>query len=735
MGQWSRLVIVSVFLLTAVAPVLADEGQWPPDLIGQLDWPALEARGLTLKPEQIWDGEPTGLASAVVNLEGCTGAFVSAHGLLISNHHCLFTAIQEHSTPEHDFLNLGFLARHREEELPAKGLRVLVLTGFRDVTSEIRTAIDPMPDDLQRKQALEKVEKRLLAGCEQKKGVRCKLGAYFSGLRYILFESMEIKDVRLVHAPPRAVGDFGGESDNWSWPRHTGDFSLARAYVARDGSSASYSKENVPFTPARHLALSTKGVAPGDLVLILGYPGRTERYLPARAVRRNLEWFYPRRLEFFRDWIATLLEAGKEDPEVALRTASTVKSLANTKKNAEGMIAGLRRNKTAELRREEDASLLRWVEADPLRRKEFGGIIEELDRLYQKEKATREKDFLLALFPRSSVALGGALKILRWAREQQRPDEVRELGFQERDRQRVYASLERDQRNLALPAEKSGLSFFLLRALALPEGQRITAVDQTLRPALVPGADRAAIVRRFVDRLLDNSVLTDKNQRLALLGAEWKTLVSHTDPLLDFARALEADRSQWEIREKTREGALVRLRPAYSRLLIAWKGLGKIYPDANSTLRLSVATVKGYSPKDGIIALPQTGLEGLLAKQTGEWPFNSPPALLKAAKEMDFGPWRQENLGTVPIDFLSDADTTGGNSGSPVLNGKGELVGLNFDRVFENVVGDYGYSPRFSRNISVDVRFILWFLDRVERAQELLEELGISLPPAETATR
>lgn len=735
MGRLSRWVLGLFFLLAAVAPVFADEGQWPPDQIGQLDWHALNARGLTLKPEQIWGEDRTRLASAVVNLEGCTGAFVSAEGLLISNHHCLYAAIQGHATPEHDYLNQGFIARSREEELPAKGLRVLVLTGFRDVTTEIRTAIAPLSDDLQRTQALEKAEKRLLAGCEQKKGVRCKLGAYFGGLRYILFESMEIQDVRLVHAPPRAVGDFGGEFDNWSWPRHAGDFSLARAYVARDGSPAPYSKENVPFKPARHLTLSTQGVAPGDLVLVLGYPGRTERYLPARAIRRNLEWFYPRRLEFFRDWIAALEEAGKESPEAALRIAATVKSLANTKKNAEGMIAGLKRNQTSELRQADDDALRRWVEADPIRRKEFGGLIEELDQIYKKEEATREKDFLLSLFPRSSVALGGALKILRWAREQQRPDEMRELGFEERDRQRISAGIERDQRDLALPAEKNGLSFFLLRALELPEGQRITAVDQALGPALVPGADRAAIVRGFVDRLLDNTVLTDKAQRSALLGTDSRTLLNHSDPLLAFARALEADRSQWEIREKTRDGALARLRPAYSQILIAWKGLGKVYPDANSTLRLSVATVKGYSPKDGITALAQTGLDGLLAKQTGRWPFNSPPALLNAAKDRNFGPWRQGDLDTVPIDFLSDADTTGGNSGSPVLNGKGELVGLNFDRVFENVVGDYGYSPRFSRNISVDIRFILWYLDRVDRAQGLLEELGISHPPAEATGR
>lgn len=709
-----------VALLAALAPVRADEGQWPPDQLGGLDWDALRARGLELSATDIWGENGTGLAQAVINLEGCSASFISPDGLAISNHHCAYGLIQEHSTAQHDYITDGYVARSRDQELPGKGQRILVLRDFEDVTAKIKPAADAAKDDLARQKVVERLQKELTAACEKKPATRCRVGSYFGGLRYVLFESMEIKDIRLVYAPPNGVGDFGGEVDNWQWPRHTGDFSMVRAYVAPDGSSAEYSPGNVPFRPKRWLPISTRGIRPGELVMVMGYPGRTERWLPASAVKRDLEWFYPARERFTRELKQVLEEAGKDDRETEIRAAATVKGLANALGNAHGMLAGLRRNGTVAAREKRDAELRAWVAADPARAARFGKVIDELEAFYEADRATRDRDFLLGQLSRGSKPLAAAATLLRFSREQKKADLEREPGYQERDRERLRAGLERMQKDYDPRADRAAFRYVLGRLLELPEGQRIAALD-----ALVPGGAKG--VEAFLDRFYAGTKLTEAKERLALFAAPRTALDASTDAALALARALEPEIDAAERREKERAGAVARLRPLYSEALIAWRG-GRIYPDANSTLRISFASVQGYDPKDGVAAKPQTTLEGILQKHTGEEPFDAPDRLLDAARRRDHGRWAQADLGTVPVDFLSNADTTGGNSGSPVVNGKGELVGLNFDRVFENVAGDYGWSPVYSRNISVDVRFLLWMLDRVEGAGWLLQEMGV--PPA-----
>ena len=712
-------------LCAAGAPTRADEGMWPPDQLGVLDWPALQARGLALDPADLWNDENGGLLRAVVNLEGCSAGFVSPEGLIASNHHCVYDAIQEHATAERNLIDLGYAAATRAAELPAKNARVLVLERIEDMTPRVAAAADASgADDLARTKAIERTTKELIAACEKEPGFRCSVGADWGGLRYVLHGSREIRDVRLVYAPPDGVGEFGGEVDNWMWPRHTGDFAFVRAYVAPDGSPAPYAETNVPYRPKRWFTVSTAGVRPGDLVMVAGYPGRTQRYLPATAVERDLTWWYPRREEVFGDWIGILELAARADAETAVRVAGTVKSLANSRKNAEGMIAGIARNGVLPKRRAEEAELRAWIAADPARTARFAGVLDELDAVYARERATREKDFLLRLIPRAGVVPGSASTISRWAREQAKPDLDREPGYQERDRARILSALERDQQDLAPEAERRVLAYLLERALELPPDQRIAAVDRLLAPALAPGADRAAVLDGFTKQLYAGTTLTDLKRRVALFGADRTVLEASRDPAIGLALALEPERLEMEAREKTTAGALARLRPKHAELLIAWRG-GRVYPDANGTLRVAFGTVKGYSPREAVTMAPQTTLAGLLAKNTGKAPFDAPAMLVAAANRKDFGPWTQPDLASVPVNFLSDSDTTGGNSGSPVLNGTGQLVGLNFDRVFENVAGDYGWNPLYSRNVMVDVRYILWMLDRVAGATPLLVELGV----------
>ena len=705
-----------------------DEGQWPPDRLDRLDWTDLQRRGLKLDAGEIWNPGGEALAMAVVRLGGCSASFISDAGLILTNHHCAYRAIQQNSTPADDILGDGFVAHHWSEEKVATGYRAEVLRSMTDVTERVLGAVSSDAGDRARYLAIQRAIKDVVRACEERPVTRCRVGQEFGGLRYVLFDSLEIKDIRLVYAPPVAVGEFGGEVDNWMWPRHTGDFSLMRAYVAPDGSSVLPDPENVPYRPPRHLKISTRGVRPGDLVMLMGYPGRTSRYLPAAAIEARIEFLYPRREASYAAWIDLLEDAGARGDEARLAVAGTIKGLANRLKNTRGMQIGLRRLRLLEAKRAAEAELARWMAADADRQAEFGHILADLDALYRGDEAVREKEFILGTLERASRTLGFARTLLENARERDKPDLERRPGYQERDQERLWLRLERAQRDLDVPADRAVTAHFLRRALELPAGQRIAELDARIG-VLDPGATGEArdAVERFVEVLYAGARLAELAERRRLFQADRTELDRSDDTMLVLARALEPAYDRMRERNESRAGGLSRVLPLYARLL--QRRRGRVYPDASGTLRVSVATVKGYAPRDAIWMDPQTTLSGLLDKETGSDPFSSPARVLAAARDLDPGRWRQPGLDDVPLCFLSDADTTGGNSGSPVMNGRGELVGVNFDRVFENIAGDYGYSPDRSRNISVDSRYLLWMLERVEKAWPILREIGVEPSP------
>lgn len=715
----ARLVLAASLVLLAAVPRIgrADEGQWPPDQLARLDWAALRERGMELAPADIWDPSGRGLAQAIVSLEDCSASFVSPNGLILTNHHCAFGAIQQHSTKDRDLLADGFSATSRAAELPAKGQRVLVLRRITDVTERVTAQGAAATGDEARARALDRVQKEIIAECETTPATRCRVASYFGGLRYVLLDSLELHDVRLVYAPPRGIGEFGGEADNWRWPRHTGDFAFLRAYVAPDGSPAEYASGNVPYRPARHLTLSTEGVAAGDLVTIFGYPGRTARWGVAASVQCDLEWFYPLRRSYFGELKSTLEQVAAQDAEAAVRVSATIETTANRVTNAEAMIAGLRRNDVLAQRRARDAQLAAWIGADDRRRARYGTVLPDLAALVAADAATRDRDFLLGQLPFAVKPLGAALTLVRWSAEREKPEFERESGYQDRDRQRVRASLERMQKDLHPLADRAVFEWFLERTRALPPAQRITAFDEALRTHRTSAA--------VVADALARTRLTTAPGRLELFDAPRARIETSHDPLIVLARALEPQRREMDRRAKVRAGASARLWPVYAEALRAWRGDGALYPDANGALRVAFGTVKGYQPRDGLVALPHTTVDGLVAKHTGERPFDAPERLRSAVARRDFGRFAPQHLGSVPVAFLTDGDTTGGVSGGPVVDGKGRLVGVNFDRVWENVAGDYGWTERYSRNIAVDIRFVLWVLERVDGATGLLKELGV----------
>jgi hypothetical protein len=711
------LVITTLIPLILIAGggAMADEGQWPPDQLQRLDWQDLEKRGLKLKPGEIWNAEDGGLMSAVLQLNGCSASFISPDGLIATNHHCAYRAIQAASTPEAHHLRDGFMARRWAEEAPAPTYRALILSRLTEVTGIINASLQAAGDDHQRYLNRERAIKDLVKECESEAGLRCRVGTEFGGLRYMLLASRELKDIRLVYAPPEAIGRYGGEVDNWMWPRHSGDFALLRAYVSPDGENSPYAEENVPYRPARHLEVSSRGVRPGDLVMVMGYPGSTARYLPSQAILQRQDVFYPRRIQGLEEWIELLetATAGREDGR--LRVAPLLRSHENRLKNARGMVAGLQRRGILQRKLEEEAALAGMLAADPAREELYGGLLDELNDLYRVSPAESERDFLLASLPAVSRTFGLARKIVVNAREREKPDLERKLGYQERDQERLQVSMERAGDTLDVAADTAVTGRILELLAGLPAG--------SLQGN--PGEVSAAA-------LFETTALTDLAGRQAALTSSRQELRQSADPFIILALDLEADLDALEIRDETRKGALARLLPEYAGLLMERRE--RVYPDANSTLRLSVATVKGFSPADAVWMDPQTTLAGLLDKHTGVEPFDVPQRVRSAATAYGPGAWRQAGLDDLPLCFLSDADTTGGNSGSPVVDGQGRLVGLNFDRVWENIVGDYGYSTTRSRNVSVDLRYLLWMLQEVDGAWSILREIGLRPRPPQLLT-
>jgi hypothetical protein len=683
-----KLSVVLLVTLAAVQPLSAADGKWTPQQILQLDRKWLEQIGLGIPAEKLWNPERgSGLLSATVSTAGCSAAFVSPTGLIVTNHHCLFSIVQEHSSPARNLIENGFLARSREEELPSKTLRITIPRAFTDVTQQIEAAIPAGDDDLARQKAIEAKEKSLVAECEKRKFARCRVAAFDGGVQYMLVDTTEVPDVRLVYAPPRSVGEYGGEVDNWMWPRHTGDFAVARAWVAPDGNPAVYSKANVPYRPEHFLPVARNGVKPGEFVMVMGYPGLTYRSLTAAEMAERQDFFFPGRVSLYREYIRLLEETTKGRPAGEIAVATSLKTLNNRYKNAQGQIAGLNRGRLLEKQRAAEEQVAQWARTKPAHREALAAR-KELTASVEEQLRTWQRDFLLSEIRAGALALYHATSLVRSAHERQKPDAEREQAYQERELTQWRNRLEREQANYDIPADKALLAAWLQRLGGLPQ-----ATD--------------------LDALYAGTKVTDSIERLKMSTETPEQLRARKDPFLELAFTLEPELQALKKRDDRRAGAIARLRPVWRKAVLAHAGK-PVAPDGNSTLRVSLAHVKGYAPRDGVFYEPFTTLEGVLEKHTGQDPFNLPKRVREAAVR---------TKQSLPVNFLADADTTGGNSGSPVVNGRGELVGINFDRVWENVANDFGYNPAIARNISVDIRYLIWLLRDVEGAKELLTEL------------
>ena len=725
-----RLRLLSVSVLAAMAAVpaaLAGEGMWVPQQLPQIAGPLAKA-GLKLAPEQLADltGDPMG---AVVALGGCTASFVSPNGLVATNHHCAYGAIQLNSTPENNLIRNGFNAPTTADELSAgPNARVFVLDEITDVTRDAQAVIAAAgADALARTKALEAFEKKLIAECEADAGFRCRLYSFSGGNSYRLFRNMEIRDVRLAYAPPGSVGKFGGDVDNWMWPRHTGDFAFYRAYVGKDGKPAAYSPDNVPFKPRHWLKFADQPLGEGDFVMVAGYPGSTNRYALAAEFDNAAQWSYPAIAGHFNNQIALVEAAGKLDPQVQVRYASSMAGWNNTAKNYQGQLSGFKRIDAAGQKRAEEAAVLAWLKGQGARGQAALDAHARLLALLEQSQATRERDLALGMFNNTAM-LGTASQLYRLAIERAKPDAERESGYQQRDLPAIEGGLRQLERRYVASMDRQLQAYWLDQYLKLPAAQRVAAIDAWL------GGNDTAAVKRALDRLA-GTALGSTEERLKWLSADRAAFEASTDPAIQYAVAVMPTLLKLEQERKTRAGENLAARPVYLQAVADYKNSqGEfVYPDANLSLRITFGNVTGYVPRDGVKYTPFTTLEGVVAKETGADPFDSPQALLDAVAAGRHGGLADARLGSVPVNFLSDLDITGGNSGSPVLDAHGKLVGLAFDGNWESVASNWVFDPAMTRMISVDQRYMRWIMQEVFPAPQLLREIGVA--PAQVPGR
>lgn len=708
----NRLAASLALGLALSAPAHADEGMWMPAQLPQLADTLREA-GFRGDPGELADVTRPPL-SAVVKVGGGTGSFVSADGLLLTNHHVAFGVIQYNSSATENLIDEGFVARDRGDERAANpDFRVLVTVGFDKVTDQVLA-------DARGKQgrayfdAVDAASKRIVADCEAGGQVRCSVANMYYGSDFYRITQLELKDVRLVYAPPRAIGNYGDEIDNFMWPRHSGDFTLLRAYVGRDGKPAAYSADNVPYQPPAHLQIASDGPKAGDYAMLAGYPGTTYRHRTAAEFDEQVNAVLPQRVEVLDQLIGVIEAQGRRDADARTRYASQLQSLKNNRKRAAGELEGLRRSDAVQLRGQDERGMLAATGGADAR------DIAALQQVLAQGSAQRERDLLLGLAGAQTQLFRSAMTLERLRIEAAKPDAERESGYQQRDLALIEGQLRQAQRRYAPAVEKALLTALFTRYQQLPDAQRVPEFDAAF--GRTPAQLAAAL-----DALYAGTRLGEEDQRLSRLAAARQGQPLAADPLLELAAKLVPAQLRLEGERKAREGEQLRLRPAYMRALVAWrKQQGRaVYPDANSTLRVSYGRVEPLSPRDAVSYAPVTTVAGIVEKNTGQVPFDAPKPLLEAIGKGDFGSTADPRLGTQPVNFLTNLDTTGGNSGSPVLDAQGRLIGLNFDSNWESVSASWWYDPRYKRAIHVDMRYLRWLMAKVYPAPQLLQEMGL----------
>lgn len=714
--------LLALAVLSTTSAAFADEGMWMPQQLPQVA-KQLKAAGLKLDPASL-----TQLTSfpmnAIVSLGGCSASFVSPQGLVVTNHHCVYNSIAVNSTKERDLLANGFVAHTLAEELPAApGSRVFVTKEVLNVTDKIITADVAKLQGKARVDAIEKNQKALVAECEKDEGHRCTVSSFYGGLEFYQIKQLEIRDVRLVHAPADGVGKFGGDTDNWMWPRHTGDYGFYRAYVSKDGKAADYHKDNVPYESKSYLKLAKEGVKEGDFVMVLGYPGRTNRHRLPSEVSNTFGFEYPAFIQNSNETLAIIDRETKGDRDAALKVAGQVASINNYYKNRKGMLNSYEGSDMLDRKSKEHDALKAWVNSDAKRKAAFGADLEAVEKLIAQRDAENKRDFHL---DRSSPTLLNVARIMyRLANENQKPNADRKAGYQERDAKRIKQSIDGVNKTYVAKVNKAIVLNNLKHYAAQPAAEHNAVFDSVL--GIKPGSSEAEL-SAALDKLYAGSQLEDAKVRAEWLGKSVADFKASEDSFIKAAVALYDDAMKREAEAEELGGKIQQAYSSYMKAKIAYmnsKGQA-VYPDANGTLRVTFGKIAGRAEgADGTTGWTAfTTLAGVKAKATGEGEFKAPQAQLDAINGKQYGKYYDAKLKSVPVNFLATLDITGGNSGSAALNSKAELVGLAFDGTLDSIISDWDFNKAKTRDIQVDLRYMLWNMKYIDKAHNLMKEMG-----------
>ncbi len=718
----SILVFISLFPVSA----LADEGMFLPDRISQLPLKKLQQRGLKIPITDIYNPNGPSIKDAIVIVDGGTGEFLSSEGLLLTNHHVAFEALVSASDQSKDYATNGYLAKNRSEELPAKGYTVQITQELKDVTAEVLSGVTDTTPQSERNAAIDSKSRAIeIASAKPNAGITARVLPMNEGLSYYLFTYLELRDVRIAYSPPKNIGFFGGDPDNFEWPRHCGDFTFMRVYAGADGKPADYSPSNMPYKPAKFLSISMSGVKENDFVMVMGYPGSTRRYRESYSVAYNQDVFMPFLIDLFNRQIEILQDAGKSDRELQIKLQSRIFDIANTVKDFEGSVVAMRRFGIVDQKRREEAAFTRWVNENPDRQKKYADVLPALQKAYVDLLKTQPRDTLIQQMAGLSDLFAVAALISSTAADKEKPQAQRNPNLA-MGALRARAALAEIFADRMANFEREMLVFLLRKAAELPPEQKIEVIEK--RFGNLTGDARVHAEEEFARAVTESKNLSTPESVSRLFDMTTAQLHQLNEPLIDFAADITALNAQAAARTRAFNGIVGRLRPLLVRGISEIRG-GIPYPDANRTLRFTYGNVEGYVPHDAAIYQAFTSLSGVIEKDTGREPFDAPEKLKQLYRNRDFGPYATPDGQNVPVDFLSTTDIIGGNSGSPIMNGRGEQVGIIFDGNYEGLGNDFFYNDAKGRAISVDIRYVLFIADKFGGAGYILKELDIKNAP------